>query len=96
MAEHQITVSLDSKTMGSLWEVITEVGILLDSGQWEGFNGDYWLTRECLSRVRAQFIDAVGGDGFERDSVGAYRVTNPTVRPKEAVMAEYSNDEVTA
>ncbi|MGA0397940.1 MAG: hypothetical protein ACO3O3_12325 [Ilumatobacteraceae bacterium] len=79
MAEYQITVSLDSETMGSLWGVLQEVGILIDSGQWEGFSEDYWPARAFVTQVRTRFIDAVGGDGFERDARGVYRVTNPTV-----------------
>ena len=103
MAEYRIEVTVDSVTLGALLAVMEGVRALNDEGEWGGIRAgvplrrdDLWFANAFVTRVREAFIDSVGGDGFERDAQGVYRVTNPTVRPKEAVMAEYSNDEVTA
>lgn len=82
MAEYQIGVTVDSETLSALLAVMAEVRLLNDCGQWDGNRDDMSFANAFVTRVREAFIDSVGGDGFERDAQGVYRVTNPTVRPK--------------
>lgn len=86
MAEYQIEVTVDDVTLGALLSVMEGVRALNDEGEWAGIRAgvpcrrdDLWFANAFATRVREALIDSVGGDGFERDAMGVYRVTNPTV-----------------
>ena len=79
MAEYRIEVTVDGAMLSALLAVMAEVRLLNDCGQWDGNHDDIGYANAFVTRVREKFIDSVGGDGFERDAQGVYRVTNPTV-----------------
>ena len=86
MAEYRIEVTVDGAMLYALLAVLDGARGLNDEGEWRGVRAgvplrrdDLWPANALVTRVREAFIDAVGGDGFERDAMGVYRVTNPTV-----------------
>ena len=93
MAEYQIGVLVDSETMSALLAVMAEVRLLNDCGQWDGNRHDIGFANAFVTRVREAFIDSVGGDGFERDAQGVYRVTNPTVREADPELERLLDEE---